>query len=153
MKIITNTPTITTVAYTTGDAVGGVLTFSIGSEPKTCLISRIEVFEDAVTPVNGDLSLHLFLVPGLAASDNAALAFPIAHVKYGNYLNEFKLDTWETVPVTGAVGTVRRAVWDEQQTVYPLWKGTMYGQLRANAAATYATTGALSVRLWVAEYA
>lgn len=155
MKIVYQTPTLDTDAYTAGDACGGLLTFDLGRafSTDTVLLQRAELLDDAASPDSADVDLHLFTDPAMAVADDAAFTVSQADYLAGKYLGKINFATADyAATAVGTNASAVLAVKDELARLIPLTNGKVYGQLVCNATPTFAATQ-LHTLLHFAEYA
>lgn len=153
MKIVNQTPTLDTSAYTAGDAVGTLLTFDIGIGFKTAVLKSLEILDDNASPDSADLDIHFFTDSSLVGVDNSAYAVTQANFTNGEYIGKVSVVAADYVAT--AIGTNAAAVLARKDNVdlfVPLANGVVYAQLVAVGAPTFAATQ-LHVRAHFAEYA
>ena len=138
-NLIKVTPTITAGAYAAGDAVGGLLTFTILGAGGGGIVTGMSVTDKA--SANAELDLVLFNAPFTATSDNAPfdvsdadLLNCIGYVKV--YASGYANFTDNSVGLVTGVGLAFKTA-----------TGALYGQLVTRSAPTYASTSDLQVTL------
>lgn len=140
-KIISQTPTISTGAYTAKDAVGGKLTFAVEGRGSG-VIHTVTVVDDAAQ--SAELVLVLFNQSFTATADNAA--FDPSDADLENCIGKVKILATDYQALNdNAVASVL-AVGLPYQTKAGL---SLYGQLMCTGTPTYASTGDLTIKLHV----
>lgn len=150
-RIITQTPTVDTDAYTAGDAVGGLLTFNIGATRTSEAILQAELLDNNGTPVEAAMSLYLFTDPSMVIADDDPFTITLADYQLGKVLSKIDFVDYEDFPVGGA--TKKRSLQaDLKNIVFPTG-GLIYGQLVCDGTPTFAGANSLTVALHMGEYA
>ena len=141
--LITVTPTIALTAYTAGDVVGGLLTFSDNDVPVGA------VAFNAVTLIEADIQneqyvLHLFNdVPTTIAND-AAYASNILIADLKKEIKQITIATADWTD-TGTVGTSAFKTFDPVYAENP--RNAIYGYLVATDTPDYSATDDLTINL------
>lgn len=148
---ITAIPTIDGAAHTSGDAMGGMMTFDLGSRgSKTFVLEGVEILDDASSPDSANLTLHLFTDPDMAKTDNAAFTVSQADYAAGKLLASIDMSSYAATPVGTNTAAVLAATHGLNRFITTL-SGKIYGQLVDNGGYTIAD-GQLVVGLHIGEY-
>lgn len=148
-EIVAVTPTITAGAYSTGDAVGGLLTFTdiLEGLGKSGLIHTVSIVDKAAQLAQ--LELVLFDQSFTAAADNAA--FDPSDADLANCIGVVPIYATDYFNFTdNAIAVVRNVglVVDLQQSSTD---HNLYGQLVVRGTPTYASTSDIIVKLHVLQ--
>lgn len=153
MLVLSQNPTIDIDAYTAGDAVGGLLTFDLGGYgARTINLHRAEILEDAASPVEGELELHLFTDSDIAVADDAAFSLTNTEYASGKYLGHITFSSYVATRAGGNAGA-KVSIQDGLNRLLPLLKGKIYGQLVCTGTPNYNADDDLTVLMHFAEYA
>lgn len=140
-------PTLSTTAYSAGDALGGRLTFSFVNpydEGGGTIISSVLLDKKKV---NAGVTLTLFSAPistgNSTVTDNSALA--IGSADLANVVGTISFSTGSYVNFSATSCATNNG-----QVGYYIPNGrALYGCLRANTTPTFSTGGALTVKLFI----
>ncbi len=152
MHIISVTPTISTTAYATGQALGGKLTFN-GNNESGWLMSLVVIDQAGIGP---NMDLVLFAQDFTPTADQTAFAVQAADKP--KLLSTISVTSWVTLGTGTKTATVGN-VWlpytiGNTATVVggppPNTPFHIYGQLVIRGAATYTANNQLIVKLGVA---
>lgn len=139
-KTLTLTPTITTIAYSAGDVIGGLLEFDVsGGAGGGGILQSLCIIDDA--NVKADVTLYLFDSEPTEIADNAAFAPALADLKKIIYALNVPSASQSTLNGNGFY--FRGAI--DQGFSAPT--GKLYGYLVATATPTYAAATDLTLRL------
>lgn len=152
-RIVTQQPTLDTSAYAAGDACGGLLTFNLGRDgtDKTVLLRKAELLDDAATPDEAEVVLHLFTESSVAGTDQAAFSVSQDEYLAGYYLGSITFTTYAAT-VVGDNSGAKICIQDDLNMLIPLNGGKVYGQLSCTGTPTFAADQ-LIVALHFGEYA
>ena len=151
MKVISVQPTITAGAYSAGDAVGGVMTFTCPGS-NTVLLKDLYLLDDDSSPDEADLDLYIFTDSDIAVADNAAFTISQAEFLAGSFIGRVNFSTYIATPIGGeANATICEKI--DQNILIPVSNGKFYGQLIANGTPTFNAIDQLVLSALIAEYA
>ncbi len=142
--ILTQTPTVTAGAYTAGDAVGGLLTFTNAARTSGAggIIKSVVLVDDAGQ--DAEMELWLFDTTITAISDNAAWALTEAELHTCIAVISTTEGTWR------ATGTP--SVCDiEVSRGYTCTGTNLFGQLVTRGTPTFAATDDVTVRIQLVQ--
>lgn len=151
MKILSQQPTISTSAYTAGDAVGGLLTFDFGNVSGTFVIKDAFLLEDEATPQAAGMELHLFSDPALVGTDQSAYTKTQAQREAGEYFGKLEFSSYAAARFRDNAGA-QESVLTGQEMFVNIPDGKLYGQLVTTGTPTYATAADLVAGIHAVEY-
>lgn len=143
------TPTITAGAYSTGDAVGGMLTFPDMFEAgfHTGILQSVVIVDDAKQSVK--LELHLFDQTFTATADNAA--FDPSDADLENYLGFVTIEATDYADFTDNSAALVSNVGLLIKSGAPSTSVALFGQLVVRGTPTYAATDDLTIKVGVLQ--
>jgi hypothetical protein len=141
---ITQTPTITaSSAYTTGNALGGLLTFADATRWGSAFLRTVVVLDRSNQKSAVDL---LLFNQTLASTQTDKTAIAIGAADSLNCIGSISLVTGDYVSISSSI-----AVATKNGLIYPLVAGgsqnNLYGQLVVRGTPTYTASSAIQIKL------